>query len=71
MASAKLTDGNPNITDLSDIHNRPTKLAEQYSELYDNEWTDAYDVLNTKGMAEEKACRVLLETFCVRIMNVH
>jgi hypothetical protein len=33
---------NPMITDLGDI-NRPTKLAEQFSVLYDNEWTDAFD----------------------------
>jgi len=42
--SAKLTDNNPNIADLSDQH-RPTKLAEMFSELYDNQWTDAYTVL--------------------------
>lgn len=33
---------NPMITDIGDI-NRPTKLAEQFSVLYDNEWTDAFD----------------------------
>lgn len=38
----KLTDNNPNIADLSD-KNRPTKLAERYSELYDNQWTDAFE----------------------------
>lgn len=31
---------NPAIADLSD-QNRPSKLAEKFSELYDNEWTDA------------------------------
>ncbi|XP_060606042.1 uncharacterized protein LOC132758385 [Ruditapes philippinarum] len=63
VASAKLTDGNPNIADLSDV-NRPTKLAEQYSELYDNEWTDAFGVIKC-GNAEEDACRILLSMFCV------
>ena len=38
LAGAKLTEGNPNIADLSD-KNRPTNLAENFSELYDNEWT--------------------------------
>jgi len=47
MASAKLRDNNPNIADLSDM-NRPQKLAEQFSELYDNEWTDAYTMMENK-----------------------
>ena len=45
--SAKLRDGNPNIADLNDIY-RPTKLAEMFSELYDNEWTDAYTALENE-----------------------
>ncbi|XP_052794075.1 uncharacterized protein LOC128227501 [Mya arenaria] len=50
LASSKLRDNNPNIADLSD-QNRPTKIAEKMSELYDNEWTDAYDDLekNSSG----------------------
>jgi len=40
LAGDKLTKGNPAITDLGDP-NRPMKIAERYSELYDNEWTDA------------------------------
>lgn len=38
-----LTTNNPNIADLSDQY-RPTKLAEMHNELYDNEWTDAFEV---------------------------
>ncbi|XP_052794169.1 uncharacterized protein LOC128227562 [Mya arenaria] len=45
LLGQKLTDKNPNIADLSD-KNRPTNLAERYSELYDNQWTDAFDCLN-------------------------
>jgi hypothetical protein len=41
IAGAKLTYNNPNIADLSD-QKRPTKLAEEFAELYDNEWTDAF-----------------------------
>lgn len=41
----KLTDNNPNVADLSDV-NRPTKLAEKYTELYDNQWTDAFEKIN-------------------------
>ncbi|XP_060566221.1 uncharacterized protein LOC132725150 [Ruditapes philippinarum] len=47
VAGARLTDNNPNIADLSDP-NRPTKIAEQYSELYDTPWTDAFEVLGDK-----------------------
>ncbi|XP_069131557.1 uncharacterized protein [Argopecten irradians] len=45
IAGSKLVRGNPAITDLSDT-NRPTKVAEKYSELYDNEWTDALEELS-------------------------
>ena len=54
VAGAKLTNENANITDLSDPH-RPTKLAERFSELYDNEWTDALEELTKVGKANEKA----------------
>ena len=45
LTSSKLRDNNPNLTDLSDA-NRPTKISEMFSELYDNEWTDAFDELS-------------------------
>lgn len=50
IASSKLRNNNPNIADLSDA-NRPTKIAEKLSELYDNQWTDAFGDLE-KGMNE-------------------
>lgn len=34
-----MTENNPNVTDLSDI-NRPINLGEDFSEIYDNEYTD-------------------------------
>lgn len=52
-SSAQLTHDNPNVTDLSDA-NRPTKLADQFSELYDNQWTDAFDVLKEKYRFDEE-----------------
>ena len=58
--SAKLLNNNPAIADLSDA-DRPTKIAEQYSELYDNEWTDAYDILTRKiGTDDVTAIATLL-----------
>ena len=65
MASRKLRDNNPNITDLSD-QNRPTKLAEKMSELYDNQWTDAFDELEHTKMKETEIIRILLQIFTVR-----
>ncbi|KAL5012018.1 hypothetical protein ScPMuIL_010569 [Solemya velum] len=59
IAGARLTQGNPNIADLSD-QNRPTKLAEKYSELYDNEWTDTYEELEANGLNEIEAIGKLL-----------
>ncbi|XP_061188316.1 uncharacterized protein LOC133196438 [Saccostrea echinata] len=44
VAGARLKSNNPAIADLSD-QNRPSKLAEKFSELYDNEWTDAAEEL--------------------------
>ncbi|XP_045211919.2 uncharacterized protein LOC123563272 isoform X1 [Mercenaria mercenaria] len=46
IMSSRLKDGNPNVADLND-QNRPTKIGEQFSELYDNQWTDAYGVIET------------------------
>ncbi|KAH3806405.1 hypothetical protein DPMN_134726 [Dreissena polymorpha] len=54
----RLTDNNPNIKDLSD-KNRPTKLAERYSELYDNEWTNAFKDLNAIYNDEQKTIAML------------
>ena len=62
--SNKLTDNNPNIADLSD-ENRPTKLVEKLSELYDNEWTNAYGVLEERYPGNE-VVNILLNLLQVR-----
>lgn len=60
LASAHLTDSNPNITDLSDP-NRPIRLAEMFSELYCNEWTDAFETLSKVGKYDDdEAVNILL-----------
>ncbi|XP_045211144.2 uncharacterized protein LOC123562579 isoform X2 [Mercenaria mercenaria] len=46
IMSSRLRDGNPNVVDLSD-QNRPIKVGEQFSELYDNQWTDAFSAMET------------------------
>lgn len=67
---SKLSEKNPNITDLSDS-NRPTKIAEKYSELYDNEWTDALETLTSENgiYTEESAIQVLVT--CIQVNIVH
>lgn len=47
ITCARLKNNNPAIVDLSD-GNRPSKLAERFSELYDNEWTDVVEVLEVE-----------------------
>lgn len=72
MAGRKLTDNNPNIADLSDT-NRPTKLAEQYSQIYDNEWTEAFEYLDgLKDYKEDdkKAINVLFQTISVSTFKI-
>ena len=69
LAGAKLTEGNPNIADLSD-KNRPTNLAENFSELYDNEWTDALEELLDQGKkSEEEGIKVLLDILNVLLLK--
>ena len=51
VAGDKLRYNNPGIADLSDEY-RPNKLAEKFSELYDNEWTEFYEDLERTGNVE-------------------
>ncbi|VDI15869.1 Hypothetical predicted protein [Mytilus galloprovincialis] len=72
----KLSQENTAIADLSDP-NRSTKLAELYNTLYDNEWTDALETLQSAGLDEEHAVRSLLEIikniydFCSKVKDDH
>ncbi|KAK3100148.1 hypothetical protein FSP39_015358 [Pinctada imbricata] len=68
VAGSKLRDNNPAITDLSDP-NRPIKLVEKISELYDNEWTDGMEALEKSGMKESDALKILLSVFTVSILR--
>ena len=57
---------NPNIADLSDS-NRPTKLGESFSELYDNEWTNALEELQKMGkMTDSDVVKRLLDILKVK-----
>ncbi|XP_052811948.1 uncharacterized protein MCAP_0864-like [Mya arenaria] len=59
VVGAQIAADNPHIAELSD-ESRPTKLAETYSEIYDNEWTDAYEDMENEGLNEGKAIQKLL-----------
>ncbi|XP_053400850.1 uncharacterized protein LOC123557240 [Mercenaria mercenaria] len=54
LAGQKMINGNPDIADLSDPF-RPTNLAEKFHQLYDDEWTPAFEFLDkTPSMDESK-----------------
>ena len=63
----KLTDNNPNIADLSD-RNRPTKLAERYVELYDNQWTDAFEIIYNNN--DNETIGLLLHLLKARMLSL-
>lgn len=65
-AGDKLKDGNLSIADLNDP-NRPTKLAEMFLQLYDNEWTDALEILTKDEVPERQAIETLLGYLEVRM----
>lgn len=60
MSAHRLRDQNPGVTDISDP-NRPLKLAEKVSELYDNEWSNAMENLENLDIQEEKGIKILLK----------
>ncbi|KAK3602802.1 hypothetical protein CHS0354_026351 [Potamilus streckersoni] len=60
QVSDQMTENNPNIADQFS-QNRPSKLGERYSEVYDNQWTIAFEVLTeTYGEVDETAIQILL-----------
>ncbi|XP_062578560.1 uncharacterized protein LOC134240489 isoform X2 [Saccostrea cucullata] len=58
VAGSKLTSNNPAITDLSD-ENRPLKLAEKFSQLYDDDWTDSLEEITSFEVDEKAAISFL------------
>jgi hypothetical protein len=64
FASRQLLEGNPNIADLSDP-NRPTKLCEKFNNVYDNEWSDAFEELQ-EDKNEDEIVTILMNLIIVR-----
>jgi len=63
IASSQNRNNKSDILDLSD-QNRPTKIAEKMSDLYDNAWTNAYEELED-NMEEKEIIQMLLHIFKV------
>lgn len=61
VADVHLSDNNPDISDLSDS-DRPQKLNEKMSDLYDKEW--AIEILET-DQSEQTAIAILLNIVMV------
>lgn len=59
---------NPNIADLSD-KNRPTKIGERFEQLFDNEWSDAHEILKST-ISEREIYIILIEVVKVSYLFV-
>lgn len=68
VAGEKLRNNNPGIADLSD-ENRPINLGEKFSQLYDDQWTDAIEHLEEMGYSETDGIRRLLDILKVSFME--
>ena len=62
MAGDNIRQGNPNLADLSDPY-RPTELGKIFSEIYDNEWSDAYEMIH--NIDENSKIKVLYDILTV------
>lgn len=68
MASDRLTDNNPNIANLGD-KNRPTNLADKFSELYSNEWTNALESLEKDYKTESETANIKTLLEIVKVVH--
>lgn len=68
MASDRLTDNNPNIANLGD-KNRPTNLADKFSELYSNEWTNALESLENDYETESETANIKTLLEIVKVVH--
>ena len=64
LTAAQVKENNPNFSDLSDP-NRPEKLGEQMSLLYDDQWTDATEALADLKLDDDAVVKTLLDILIV------
>lgn len=71
MLGEQLKTDNPPIKDLSDPY-RPMSLVERFSNLYDNEWTDAIEHVENLIRDEVLASKILLTivTVCLSLLFI-
>lgn len=69
LAGRKLLDNNPNIADLS-TEIRPTKIGENFMQVYDNEWTDAFEELAQNGQDDKQCIDTLLKILKVNTILI-
>ena len=65
VAGDKLSADNPDLADLSDPH-RPTRLVECFKQLYDDEWTHAFEDLERTRMSERNVIEMLAKILKVK-----
>lgn len=69
LAGDKMAADNPDLTDLSDPY-RPTKLVELFKQVYDDDWSHAFEDLERTRLPERKIIGILekilkdAELFC-------
>ena len=59
-------DNNADIADLSDP-NRAMKLAEKFGQVYDDSWTDSFEILTENKIQKHTAIMFLLEMLQVTL----
>lgn len=66
----QLQDNNPQITNLNDP-NRPQKLSEMLSDIYDNEWLEAFTGLQSQdeNLDEQSAVDILFNLLKVPLTH--
>ena len=69
LTAAQVKENNPNFSDLSDP-NRPEKLGEQMSLLYDDQWTDATEALADLKLDDDAVVKMLLDILIVRYIVI-
>ena len=60
---------NPDLADLSDPY-RPTRLAENFTQSYDDEWTQAYEDLQRTTPSERDVIETLAKILQVKISKI-
>lgn len=70
-ARSKLMEGHSVFTDLSD-RRRPQKLSEMFSEIYDNQWTNAFECLSLEAKTGgDQSDRAIIKRLLDIIMVCH